>query len=144
MRTYVCKTIGCGALFEAAVASDFCTQCMSAREGLITTLMTALPQIEVNELMATSGGFHDRLQEDRKHAHYYRSVEGLTEVDVYRILEIFNVTDHPLAHIAKKALCAGLRGHKDLERDLNDIIDTAERKLEMLEEDRKRGISRAA
>ena len=41
------------------------------------------------------------------------------------------------AHIAKKALCSGQRGHKDLLTDIQDIIDTAERWKEMLIEDEK-------
>ena len=41
------------------------------------------------------------------------------------------------AHIAKKALCSGQRGHKDLLTEIQDIIDTAERWKEMLIEDEK-------
>lgn len=70
---------------------------------------------------------------DRKHNHYFRE-SGYEYIDVYRVLELFNVTDPCLQHIAKKALCAGLRGHKNLDRDIQDIIDTATRKLEMMNE----------
>lgn len=50
-------------------------------------------------------------------------------VDVYRVLDAFVVTDPALQHRAKKALCAGLRGHKDREQDLRDIIASAEKAL---------------
>lgn len=44
-----------------------------------------------------------------------------TTVDVYRVLDAFEVTNPQLQHLAKKALCAGLRGHKDFMQDLKDI-----------------------
>lgn len=53
------------------------------------------------------------------------------EVDVYRVLAAFNVTDPALQHAAKKILCAGLRGHKDRVTDLEDIIDSAQKALVM-------------
>lgn len=46
-------------------------------------------------------------------------------VDVYDVLKAFNVTCPALQHLIKKALNAGNRGHKDLETDLQDIIDSA-------------------
>tara|TARA_Y100001951_G_C11279241_1_gene264142 strand:+ start:495 stop:935 length:441 start_codon:yes stop_codon:yes gene_type:complete len=46
-------------------------------------------------------------------------------VDVYDVLKAFNVTDPALQHLIKKALNAGLRGHKDLANDLQDITDSA-------------------
>lgn len=42
-------------------------------------------------------------------------------VDVYRVLDAFNVTNPMLQHLAKKALNAGQRGHKNMLEDLNDI-----------------------
>jgi hypothetical protein len=53
------------------------------------------------------------------------------EVDVYDVLKAFQVTCPALSHLSKKALCAGLRGHKDTRQDLIDIIDSAKRALEM-------------
>ncbi|NRA77166.1 MAG: hypothetical protein HRU18_03070 [Pseudoalteromonas sp.] len=46
-------------------------------------------------------------------------------VDVYRVLDAFNVDDPCLQHLIKKALCSGIRGHKDKRQDLQDIIDSA-------------------
>ena len=42
-------------------------------------------------------------------------------MDVYDVLEAFKVTCPALQHLIKKALCAGLRGHKDIIQDLRDI-----------------------
>lgn len=50
-------------------------------------------------------------------------------VDVYDVLTAFAVTDPALQHLTKKALCAGLRGHKDQRQDLTDIVDSAEKAL---------------
>ena len=71
-----------------------------------------------------------------KHSHYKKDISHLGTLDIYRVTELFN----PYAcgaHIAKKALCSGQRGHKDLLTDIQDIIDTAERWKEMLIEDEK-------
>lgn len=46
-------------------------------------------------------------------------------VDVYRVLVAFDVKCPALQHLIKKALCIGLRGHKDQATDLQDIIDSA-------------------
>ena len=74
---------------------------------------------------------------ERKHGHYFRNVKHLDEIDVYRVLDLFDVTDPCLQHAIKKMLVAGDRGVKDLERDVREAIDTLQRKLEMLEEDNR-------
>ena len=71
----------------------------------------------------------------RKHSHYFKDVSHLKEIDVYRVLELFAVTDPTLQHVVKKALCAGLRGAKDFEQDVREIYDTAARRLQMIAED---------
>lgn len=69
-----------------------------------------------------------------KHSHYKKDISHLKSIDPYRIADLYDL--HPCAeHIMKKSLCAGGRGHKDLLRDIQDIIDTAERWKEMIEED---------
>lgn len=69
------------------------------------------------------------------HGHYFRACP-YPAIDVYRVLELFAVTDPVLQHIVKKALCAGQRGAKDRERDICDIRDSAARRLAMLDEDK--------
>jgi hypothetical protein len=71
---------------------------------------------------------------ERKHSHYYRRCP-YHHIDVYRVLELFEVTDPALQHIVKKALCAGKRGAKDFRKDLEEIVDTGNRRIEMLDED---------
>lgn len=73
-----------------------------------------------------------------KHSHYKKNVAGLSMIDVYRVLDLFGVTDPCIQHAAKKLLATGLRGHKDAARDIQDAIDTLERWKEMRAEDRQR------
>lgn len=71
----------------------------------------------------------------RKHSHYFKDVGGLSEVDVYRVLRLFDVHDHAIAHAIKKLLVCGERGFKDAARDVQEAIDTLQRWQEMERED---------
>ena len=71
-----------------------------------------------------------------KHNHYFKDCP-YEQVDVYRIIEIFGVTDPCFQHALKKLLCTGDRGHKDTEQDVQDVIDSLERWKQMREEDAK-------
>lgn len=62
---------------------------------------------------------------------YSREIREGVFVDVYDVLRAFNVTDPCLQHLIKKALAGGQRGHKDLEEDLNDILASAKRAVEL-------------
>lgn len=66
------------------------------------------------------------------HNHYFKDVRHLDTVDVYRVLELFNVTDPCIQHGLKKLLVAGGRGAgKDIERDVRECIDSLNRYLQM-------------
>ena len=75
----------------------------------------------------------------RKHAHYFKDVTRIEEIDVYRVLHLFSVTDQCFGHAIKKLLVAGGRGDKaivsTLERDVQEAIDTLVRWQEMRAED---------
>lgn len=71
----------------------------------------------------------------KKHSHYFKDVKHLSEVDVYRVLGLFNVTDQAIGHAIKKLLCAGQRGAKDLLKDYGEAIDSIQRAAEMIGED---------
>lgn len=74
----------------------------------------------------------------KKHSHYYKSVSKLEYVDVYRILSLYNVTDPCLQHAIKKLLVAGGRGAgKDINRDIQEAIDTLDRWQEIQQENDK-------
>lgn len=72
----------------------------------------------------------------RKHPHYFKDVSHLKDIDVYRVLKLFNVTDPCVQHAVKKLLVAGGRGAgKDIERDLREAGDSINRALQMIAED---------
>jgi hypothetical protein len=60
------------------------------------------------------------------HNHYFKPCP-FDHVDVYRVLSLFGVVDPCLQHATKKLLVAGGRGHKDISRDVQDVIDSLER-----------------
>jgi len=71
-----------------------------------------------------------------KNPHYYKNVAHLSEVDVYRLLLLFNVTDPCIQHAVKKLLVTGGRsGGKSQEQDVKEAIQTLQRWQEMREED---------
>ena len=77
----------------------------------------------------------------RKHNHYFKSVEGLADVDVYRVLLLFGVTDPCIQHAVKKLLVAGGRGAgKDVSRDVQEAVDTLQRWQEMRREEQPRDL----
>ena len=69
------------------------------------------------------------------HDHYFKDVSHLKEVDVYRILKIFNVADPCLQHAIKKLLCAGGRGAKSDVKDVREAMDSLTRWQQMRLED---------
>jgi hypothetical protein len=67
--------------------------------------------------------------------HYFKDVRHLDKIDVYRVLELFEVTDPAIQHAVKKLLCAGKRGAKDGMKDMQEAVAAINRKLEMMDED---------
>jgi hypothetical protein len=77
-----------------------------------------------------------RVEEIEKVNKYDRTIQDKYDdfqctVDVYSVLEAFNVANSALQHLIKKALCVGIRGHKDTKEDLEDIIASAIRAYEL-------------
>jgi hypothetical protein len=65
---------------------------------------------------------------------------GKCIADVYRVLSAFEVTNPQLQHLVKKALCAGLRGHKDTRQDLVDILHSAQSALDMFDDKENKNV----
>jgi hypothetical protein len=71
----------------------------------------------------------------RKHSHYFKPCP-YQEIDVYRVLELFDVTDQAIGHAIKKLLVAGGRGGgKSIVKDIGEAIDTLKRWQEMRQEE---------
>lgn len=71
------------------------------------------------------------IETKREYGHYYRDVSQLEVIDVYRVLELFEVTNPCLQHALKKILIAGKRGAKDMDKDIQEAIDTLKRLQDM-------------
>jgi len=71
---------------------------------------------------------------------YFKDVSKLKSVDVYRVLNLFDVRSHAVGHAIKKLLCAGLRGAKDYEQDLREAKASIERELAMMDEENKNDV----
>ncbi len=67
--------------------------------------------------------------------HYFKDVQTLKSVDVYRVLVLFGVTNPCLQHAINKLLCAGQRGAKGQKQDVQEAIASLLRYLEMQTED---------
>ena len=69
------------------------------------------------------------------HSHYFKDVNHLQTVDVYRVLQLFQVSDPCLQHAIKKLLCAGGRGAKSDVKDVREAMDSLSRWQQMRLED---------
>ena len=72
-----------------------------------------------------------------KYPHYYKPCP-YTHIDIYRVLELFSVTDPCIAHAVKKMLVAGGRGSKDFEKDVQEAISSLERWVDMRREEKEK------
>lgn len=71
----------------------------------------------------------------REFNHYYKDVSKLASIDVYRVLELFSVTNPAIQHAVKKLLVAGGRGVKDQAKDVEEAIKSLQRWQEMRREE---------
>ena len=73
--------------------------------------------------------------DDPKQNKYIRKIVALngivSPIDVYRVLDAFEVTNPQLQHLIKKALAPGKRGHKDVKQDLLDIKESIDNAILM-------------
>lgn len=68
---------------------------------------------------------------------YYKNVDGLTEVDVYAVHQLFNIQDPSgaIQHASKKLLLSGVRtGGKSKRDDIREARDTLNRWLQLDEQ----------
>ena len=72
------------------------------------------------------------------HEHYFKDVTHLKTIDVYRVLDLFGVSNPCVQHAVKKLLCSGQRGVKDTRQDVQEAITSLVRYLEMQKEDAKK------
>ncbi len=73
---------------------------------------------------------------EKKYPHYHQPCP-YEVIDPYRIAEIYGLADPILFHAFKKILLCGQRGYKDQTQDIEESIDSLNRRLEMWEEDER-------
>jgi len=72
--------------------------------------------------------------EDMIGEHYKYEYKGI-KVDPYRILDVYGIFHPAQAHAIKKLLRAG-KSIKSLDEDIKEVINSLERWLEMIKEDK--------
>lgn len=94
--------------------------------------------VKIDKTLPTATDFMSAFKPEKKHSHYYKDVSHLNEIDVYRVIELFEVVDPCLQHALKKLLVTGGRdGKKSKEQDVKDVIASCNRWLEMQAENKK-------
>lgn len=69
------------------------------------------------------------------HDHYFKDVSHLDSIDIYRVIELFDVRHSALQHALKKILAAGKRGAKNDVKDVREAMDSLTRWQQMRLED---------
>ena len=78
------------------------------------------------------------VNEQSKHGHYFKDVSHLKKIDVYRVIDLWEITDPALQHALKKVLAAGKRGAKNQMQDVSEAIDSLARFQDMQAENSQR------
>lgn len=61
---------------------------------------------------------------------YIRHVKGV-EIDVYDVLNAYQVTNPAIQHAVKKLLMPGARGHKTRAQDLGEALASIDRAIDL-------------
>lgn len=112
-----CKAVNC--TNEVTHGVDFCMECTSKAMKSSRMHMSTY-----EEPMSV------------KYPKYYKSVEHLTEIDVYAVHQLFEITDPSgaIQHASKKLLLSGSRtGGKSVYQDIQEAKDTLTRWLQLNE-----------
>lgn len=91
-------------------------------------------ELERNEQLNAAADKREQADTTRAYSHYFKDVSKFDSIDVYRVLDLWGVTDPCIQHALKKLLCAGQRGAKDMVKDIKEVIASCERWLEMQQE----------
>lgn len=113
---YMCKDEGCSNCRSLETAYD--------------------PKTELEfrgRIASLEGQISEKVHELQKNK-YSREIRPGVFVDVYDVLKAFEVTDGAIAHALKKLLAPGKRGHKDYLHDLNDVLVSVNRAIDMHKE----------
>ena len=103
---------------------------------LCTNITNHLDKVVTNYLMSLQSKA-SKQNNAELYPHYFKDVSHLTEVDVYRVCQLFGVNDPSGAkhHAIKKLLVSGNRGTKDNLQDVIEARNTLNRLITLMEED---------
>lgn len=121
-----CETIGC----QAFVTEGQCL-CNTCAQKLVNT-----PQVPFKEFKAKVPELSP-VSLATKYPQYYKSTQGMTELDVYAVHKLFDIQDPSgaIQHASKKLLLSGVRtGNKSKFKDITEARDTLNRWLELNKE----------
>lgn len=76
--------------------------------------------------------------------HYFKDVQHLTMLDVYRVIDLWELHDPCLQHAFKKVIAAGKLGAKDAAKDVGEAIVSLQRWQDMQKENARSGMRDAA
>ena len=68
---------------------------------------------------------------------YHRTIHDINGIkmdgliDVYSVIQAFNISNPAQQHLVKKALCAGLRGKGDFEQDMTECHQAIDRAISL-------------
>lgn len=69
---------------------------------------------------------------EKTYPHYYKQLPSdTTHIDIYMILDLFNVGNQGIGHTIKKLLCPGQRHAKSWLQDVTEARDTLNRVIEL-------------
>lgn len=74
-----------------------------------------------------TGAWEAAMEEQPTPNKYQKRLRNNIAIDVYDVLDAFKVENPAVQHAIKKMLCAGQRGYKDYEQDLDEAIQSLER-----------------
>jgi len=74
------------------------------------------------------------MPEDIQYPHYFKDVRHLSKIDVYRVVDLFEVDEEAISHAVKKLLVSGKRGAKNQAEDVKEAIKSLQRWQEMQSE----------
>lgn len=72
--------------------------------------------------------------ETRSFPHYFKPTP-FSRIDIYGVLDLYEVADPCLQHAIKKLLCAGKRGDKKTDTDIEEAIASLKRYQEIRKEE---------